>query len=166
MKKVVVFTLLCVVVIVQVAVAGTEEGDKEIQIQGAITNTKSSKYDYDSTVYNIQLNLISFYSSYLSGGLSLQYSESGSDYTQTGLAYRIDGYLGDATSKHVPYIGGTLGLFSTSAGDSRDGGIYWGIHGGLKYFVEENISLNFELDHTEYDDFEVNMFFTGFSYIY
>ena len=59
-----------------------------------------------------------------------------------------------------------LGLYSISAGDSSEGGFYWGIHGGLKYFVEENISLNFVLDHTDYDDFEINMFFTGFSYYY
>jgi len=186
MKKMVYLTLLFMMVMVQIAFAGTEKGDKELQIQGSITNTESSDTDSTSNDMTYQIGYNSFYSSNFSFGLTLRESSSKSSSSfgsskskQTFISIRVDGYLGEATSKFMPYIGLHIGQATTvseSGGDKhRDSSGSNGIHGGLKVFLDENISWNIEYDRTTYtyeyesgDEIEMNVerLFTGFSYYF
>ena len=79
MKKMAYLTLLSMMVMVQVAFAGTEAGDKELQIQGSITNTQIDDSDNETTSIMYQLGYNRFYSSNFSFGVNYRQSSSESE---------------------------------------------------------------------------------------
>jgi len=171
-----------------VALAGTEKGDKEIQIQGAISRQTDSETDREQNTTSIQLNFNYFFTSNLSiggtwwGNSTVSKSDSGDESTITSnfLLLRGDFYLGSATSKLMPYIGVQVGqsMYTFEAGDFDDSGSTsaYGWHGGLKIFASENTSWNFEINSTTYTpdvdsgeeeiDYTNTQFLLGFSYYF
>jgi len=187
MKKVAILVVVIMMAITHAAFAGTEAGDKEIQVQGTVSNTTNSVNDDSTSTSTIQVSFNYFFSPNISiGGTyrgtgSKDEPESGdsSISTQTFLLARGDLYLGSATSQVMPYIGGQIGQISWT--DERGDEEYsdsvgtYGFHGGIKIFAGENVSWNLELDRTIYEyepDFGetieliVDSFFAGFSYYF
>jgi hypothetical protein len=161
MKKV--FIMVVVVLFVaQFAFAGMEGGDKEIQIQGSVSNITNSEDDTEITTTNVQLIFNYFFTPNFSiggtwWGNRTEFSpDEGDDSTLTNnfLLLRGDGYLGSATSKAVPYLGLHVGQssYAIESGDYDDSGSTsaYGWHAGLKIFATENSSWNIELNQTIY----------------
>jgi len=188
MKRISLITLVLVLAMTHVAFAGMETGDKEIQIQGSVSNNTNSETDDSSSTTSIQLTFNYFFTSNISiggtwwGNSTVNEPENGDESTITNnfLLLRGDFYLGSATSKVVPYIGGHVGQSSYSYESDNyetDGSTSaYGWHGGLKIFATENTSWNFEINSTTYTpeadpgeeeiDFNTTQFLLGFSYYF
>ena len=188
MKKVVVLALIILMTITGVALAGTEGGDKELQIQGSFTTLTNSENDDKTYTSTVQLALNYFFTPNVSiggswrGQGSTTEPEEGDSSTTTNnfLLLRGDVYLGSAVSKLMPYIGVQFGQVSYTyeSGDYDDSGSVgtYGFHGGLKIFAGESTSWNLEIDSTTYaieddtsgDEIEINIlsFLFGFSYYF
>jgi len=161
MKKVLIM-MVVVLSVAQFAFAGMEGGDKEIQIQGSMSNITNSEDDSEITTTNLQLAFNYFFTSNFSiggtwwGNRSTFSPDEGDDSTLTNnfLLLRATGYLGSATSKVVPYLGGQVGQssYTLESGDFDDSGSTsaYGWHVGLKIFATENTSWNIELNQTIY----------------
>jgi len=172
----------------QVAFAGMETGDKEIQVQGAVSKETNSENDRTDSSTAVQLAFNYFFSSNISIGGTWWGNSTVSDdgdgnestYTSNFLLLRGDLYLGSATSKAVPYIGAHVGQnsFTFESGDFEWSGSSSavGFHGGLKIFATENASWNLEINSTTttretedgQDEIEFNntQFLVGFSYYF
>lgn len=170
------------------AMAGTEQGDKELQIQGAIANQTNSENDDEQSTTSIQINFNYFFTSNFSiggtwwGNNTVYEPEEGDNttYTSNYLLLRGDLYLGSATSKMMPYVGAHIGQENytvESGGFESDGSTSaFGWHGGLKIFASENTSFNFEINSTtstreigedeEEIEYTNNQFLVGFSYYF
>ena len=190
MKRAIIFLVAVAMVITAVgtAVAGSQSGDKEIQIQGSVSKFTNSEDDDTSTTTSVQLTFNYFFSPNISIGGTwwgnnsvTEPEDSDKSTTKTNfLLLRGDLYLGSATSKIVPYIGGHAGQSSytyESAGyDSSGSTSAYGWHGGLKIFATENTSWNLELNTTTYTpeaedgakeiDFTNTQLLVGFSYYF
>jgi len=188
MKKVAILVVVIMMAVTHVAFAGMESGDKEIQVQGAVSNMTNSENDATTSTTSMQLTFNYFFSSNISiggtwwGNSSVDEADSGDESitTNTFLLLRGDLYLGSATSKAVPYIGIHGGQNSytyerdnyESSGSTSAAG--W--HGGLKIFATENTSWNLEINSTTYTpeaeegqeeiDFTNTQFLIGFSYYF
>jgi hypothetical protein len=188
MKRVLIWTVVAMMALTGVAMAGTEGGDKEIQIQGSLSNTTNSDNDNKTSTSSIQLGFNYFFTSNVSIGVdyrgiaSYDEPENGDKSTTSAnfLLLRGDLYLGSATSKLMPYIGGHVGQASITMESGGNKNSFssstYGFQGGIKIFSGENISWNLELDQSnytykyedynvEYDEY-VTSFFAGFSYYF
>jgi len=188
MKKVAILVVVILVAITHAAFAGMESGDKEIQVQGAVSKFTNSEDDDSSSTTSIQLTFNYFFTSNISiggtwwGNNTVYEPEVGdkSTYTNNFLLLRGDFYLGSATSKAVPYIGvhGGQSNRTVERGDYESSGSTSaaGWHGGLKIFATENTSWNLEINSTtytpeveedeeEYDETNTQ-FLVGFSYYF
>lgn len=187
MKRVLIWTVVIMMAMTGAAVAGTEGGDKEIQIQGSFATVTNSENDDETYTSTVQLAFNYFFTSNVSiggtwrGQSSVNEPEIGDTSTTTNnfLLLRGDFYLGSALSKVMPYIGAQIGQVSytyESSGnkDSDSMGTY-GFHGGLKIFASENTSWNIEFDTTTYtieqdsgEDIDINItsILFGFSYYF
>ena len=189
MKRAIVFLVAVAmsVTVTGIAMAGTEAGDKEIQLQGSVSNTTNSENDNSSTISTVQITFNYFLGSNLSiggtwrGSSTLFEPEAGdeTEYTYNFFMARADLYLGSATSNIMPYIGGQVGIANTTIKsgtyDESDSQNSYGFHGGIKIFAGETMSWNLELDRTiypveppygdSYDEY-VDSFFAGFSYYF
>ena len=192
MKRISLITLMIVLAMSHVAFAGMEAGNKEIQIQGAISKYTNSEDDDTSSTTSIQLTFNYFFTSNISiggtwwGNSTVYEYESGNENESTNnfLLLRGDFYLGSATSKAVPYIGVHGGQNSYTSKSTSAYGTYEdsgstsavGWHGGLKIFATENTSWNFEINSTTYTpevepgqpeiDETTTQFLLGFSYYF
>jgi len=188
MRKVAILVVVIMMAITNAAFAGMESGDKEIQVQGAVSNETNSENDNSDSSTTVQLTFNYFFSSNISiGGTYWGYSTVSDDgagnestYTSNYLLLRGDFYLGSATSKAVPYIGlhGGQNSFNMESGDFEWSGSSSavGFHGGLKIFATENASWNLEFNSTTttretesgLDEIEYNttQFLVGFSYYF
>ena len=189
MKRAIVFLVAAAMVLILTGntMAGTEAGDKEIQLQGSFSKNTNSENDNEISTSTVQISFNYFLGSNFSiggtwrGSSSLSEPENGSnsEATQNFLLGRADLYLGSSTSKIMPYIGaqaGQISYTSESEGEKdSDSVATYGFHGGIKIFAGENVSWNLELDRTIYeyepdggDTIEqyVDSFFAGFSYYF
>ena len=190
MKRAIVFLVAVAMVITAAgtAMAGSESGDKEIQIQGSLSKFTNSENDNDidqPRLFNLPL-IIFFHRIFQSvepGGetiRSLNRKMVKEHEIHNFLLLRGDLYLGSATSKIVPYIGGHAGqssyTYESADSDSSGSTSAYGWHGGLKIFATENTSWNLELNTTTYTpdaedgqkeiDFTNTQFLVGFSYYF
>jgi outer membrane protein W len=170
-----------------VAMAGTEGGDKEIQVQGSFSSMTNSVNDDETYTSTVQLAFNYFFTSNISiggtwrGQSSVTEPENGDSSTTTNnfLLLRGDFYLGSATSQIMPYIGAQIGqvnyTYESGGDEDSDSMGTYGFHGGLKIFAGENTSWNIELDTTTYtmeqdygDDIDINItsILFGFSYYF
>ena len=188
MKKLAILVGVIMMMMTPAAFAGMESGDKEIQVQGAISNNTNSENDDSSSTTSVQLTFNYFFSSNISIGgtwwgsstvFKPEYGDE-SETTNNFLMLRGDFYLGSATSKVVPYIGAHGGQNSSTRkrGTEETSGstsaVGW--HGGLKMFATENTSWNFEINSTTYTpeveegqteiDRTTTQFLLGFSYYF
>ena len=190
MKKTIVFLVAAAMVMTGAGttMAGSEAGDKEIQIQGSVSKFTNSENDNSSTTTSVQLTFNYFFSPNISiggtwwGNNSVTDPEDGDKSTMKNnfLLLRGDLYLGSATSKIVPYIGGHAGqssyTYESADSDSSGSTSAYGWHGGLKIFATENMSWNLELNTTTYTpdaedgqkeiDLTNTQFLVGFSYYF
>lgn len=187
MKKVLIWTVVAMMALAGAAMAGTEGGDKELQLQGSISTISNSEDDTKVYSTTAQVSFNYFFTSNVSiggtwrGQSSIRDPETGDKSTTTNnfLLLRGDLYLGSATSKIMPYIGGQIGQVSytyESGGDDDSGSVgAYGVHGGLKIFAGESSSWNVEFDSTTYtieqdsgDDIDTNItsILFGFSYYF
>ena len=188
MKRISLITLMIVLAMSHVAFAGMEAGNKEIQIQGARSKNTDSESDNSTTTTSLQLTFNYFFSSNISiggtywGNSSVSDDGAGNERTTTTnfMLLKGDFYLGSATSKFVPYIGGHIGQSSytyESENYENDGSTSaFGWHGGVKIFATENTSWNLEINSTTYTpevdqgqeeiDFNNTQFLVGFSYYF
>ncbi len=71
---------------------------------------------------------------------------------------------------YIPYAGGTLGFTSVEFGSESDSSLSYGVQGGIKYFMSEETSFNFELGylHSEIESSDVDslIFSFGISYYF
>jgi len=188
MKKVAILVVVILMAITHAAFAGMETGDKEIQVQGAVSKETNSENDRTDSSTSIQLTFNYFFSSNISIGgtwwgnstLSDDGEGNESTFTNNFMLLRGDFYLGSATSKAVPYIGvhGGQNSYTWESGDYESSGSTsaLGWHGGLKIFATENTSWNLEINSTtytpeveedeeEYDETNTQ-FLVGFSYYF
>ena len=145
------------------AMAGTQAGKKEIQIQGSLTMSGNSENkDRDTTLMG-QIGLNYFLAPQFSFGLAsvisstLSQPEHGDEtkFTLLFLMLRADVYLTSGEGSVVPYIGGQAGGVSvvsqSGGGDTQTStGTAYGGHAGLKIFPTENTSWNVEGAATMY----------------
>ncbi len=70
----------------------------------------------------------------------------------------------------IPYAGGTLGMTYAEFGPYSDTSLSYGVQGGIKYFMSEETSFNFELGylHSEIESSDVDslIFSFGISYYF
>ena len=188
MKKVAILVVVIMMAVTPAAFAGMESGDKEIQVQGSVSNLTNSEDDTSVATTSMQLTFNYFFTSNVSiggtwwGNSTTISPDEGDEMTMTNnfLMLRGDFYLGSATSKVVPYIGvhGGQSNYTLESDDYDSSGSTsaYGFHGGLKIFATENTSWNFELNQTTYtpdveeDEEEIDItntqFLIGFSYYF
>lgn len=188
MKKVTILVGVIMMVMTHVAFAGTEAGNKEIQVQGALSRLTNSETDSSSSTTSVQLTFNYFFTSNISiggswwGNSTVSDPENGDKSTTTSnfLLLRGDFYLGSATSKVMPYIGAHGGqsnyTYESGTSDNSGSTSAYGWHGGLKIFATENTSWNLEINATTYTpeadagqkeiDFTNTQFLVGFSYYF
>jgi len=162
MKKIAFFMVVAMMVMTSFAMAGTEAGNKEVQVQGSHSILTNSESESETYTTNMQISLNYFFTSWFSiggtwrGSGTISRPESGeeSETTSNFLLVRGDFYLGKPTSKAVVYFGGQVGqsMYYYQSGQNSNSGstAAFGIHGGLKFFATENTSWNLEIDSTEY----------------
>jgi opacity protein-like surface antigen len=168
------FVGLALLLIATGSFAGTKEGQSEIQVQGSLQNV--SYADNDQTELTIQLVYNRFMRDDLSLGCTFRPSLSKSDDTenqQLFLLGRGDYYFTPQT-KYVPYAGAHLGLinytFDSGDSSSSETAFTYGLQGGWKFFISENMSWNLELDLSLYsaedEDITVTSLLAGMSYYF
>jgi opacity protein-like surface antigen len=164
MKKTALLFLLTLILMVPSANAGTEQGAKEVQLQGSFVNSTNSENDDKTTTSTGQLTFNYFLTNWFSLGGTARISGSRTDYedenrddTKSSTTFwllRGDFYLGGPTSTVVPYIGAQAGIanYSSESGGNKNSSSTsaYGGHGGLRIFPSENVSWNLELDVTSY----------------
>ena len=190
MKRVLIWTAVIMMAMTGAALAGTDGGDKEIQVQGSVSTLTNSEDDTRISISTVQVIFNYFFTSNISiGGTwrgSASYMEPDPDYnrddtisTKNFFLVRGDFYLGSATSKLMPYVGAQIGqiYYTDESGGEKNSdstGTY-GFHGGLKIFAGENTSWNLEFDRTIYSEDQdngdtlelyIDSFFAGFSYYF
>jgi opacity protein-like surface antigen len=164
MKKMIPYVMIALLFVASSAIAGTEKGYKEIQLQGSFVNTTNSENDDSTSMAMFQGSLNYFLTDWFSLGGSARidssvssYEDSSEDTTMSTVFFmgNCDLYLGRPESSVVPYIGLRLGIvsYTMESGDYEDSAseVSMGGHAGLKYFPMENVSCNAEFDITTYE---------------
>jgi len=162
MKKTVVLTVVLTMVITGFAWAGTDKGYKEIGINAALSRITIS--DSDDALNNLYLGVVFNYflsEKFSIGGsyrVNLSSTELDDDALETTiqtLGLRADLLAGGPTKTVIPYIGlhgGDTFINIVFADESADSSSFsYGLHGGLKLFPSERVSVNLELDYTTFD---------------
>ena len=132
MKKLI-MAILCIGMIAGMAQAGTEAGDTELSI--ALSATKPEDGDTTLTAYFLIGKFVT--SAVQLSGVGIFFSDDAGD---------VSGFVGAGLDLHlvpsatiVPYIGANA---TTDVGDDAEGDIFGNVHGGFKFFVGENTSVN------------------------
>ena len=162
MKKTIVLTVVLAMVLTGFAWAGTDKGYKEIGINAALSRITIS--DSDDALNNLYLGVVFNY--FLSANVSLgasyrinvsstEVDDDSLETTFQTLGLRADLLAGGSTKSVIPYIGlhgGNTFVYIDYADDSADSSSFsYGLHGGLKIFPSERVSVNLELDYTTFD---------------
>ncbi len=159
MKKLAVVAAVVAMCVVSgvVARAGVEQGMNEVSVLGDIHRV-SQNSDARATVsaavtYNRYLldNVsvgadLKFISAQVNTADSDAFSE---DMTAIYLMGRSDYYF-TPENEVVPYVGLRLGMVNYSMGSDSWATFAYGAQGGMKWFVVENVSVNFELSYTAF----------------
>jgi hypothetical protein len=142
MKFKILSALIAVFVITTTAYAGIEGGEKEIG--GAFVVVKPK--DGDATFMALG-NLGYYLSANLKLGIVVQLNSDGDD--TTGLVGGALDYLFNTGNEFIPYVG--AGVF-TMVGDDVDSDALIDVHAGLKQFIGEQSSINYELRYLAMTD--------------
>jgi len=158
------------------------EGQRELQVSGALQ--QASVDDTDRTMLTGQVVANHFLSDTLSVGVNVRLSVTSQDSdwgdstdSRLYLLGRGDYYLNlSSQGDLLPYVGAQAGIIRYAWEDDHDDDsevtIAYGVHGGVKVFLSENISANLEGDLSFYsqevgEDDEtvvVKSIFAGLSY--
>ncbi|NCC60153.1 MAG: hypothetical protein EOM12_04265 [Verrucomicrobiae bacterium] len=170
MKKFIIMTMIFLTsVIGHTVFAATKGGEFELSV-GAMLQHIDMDTDDNDTMQQFQLQLSGnyFLSRFFSVGAQIRgtASQSSSDddddkteQQQIFFLLRGDFYMAPS-SPVVPYIGPTAGIvhsrYQRGEYDNSDSVFTAGVHGGLKIFLAERVSLNPEIDVSGYKSSEDN----------
>ena len=142
MKKLIISTVVGICLLASVSYGGIEGGEKEIG--GAFTVMKPSEGD---TVWML-FGTLGYYMTPQVRLAALGVITGGEE--TTGIVGGTVDYLLNQGADVIPYVGAGL---LTAVGDDSDSGALLDVHGGIKQFLSEKTSLNYEVKYyTSTDD--------------
>jgi len=150
MKKILAVGLILPLFAAASSFAGTKAGQSEVQVQGALQNV--SYADNDSSELTVQLVYNKFIRDEVSVGCTFRPTMQKTDDQTTRQLFLLGrgDYYFAAKSTYVPYAGAHLGFINYDRGEYSKTVFTYGLQGGWKFFVSENISWNLELDYSLY----------------
>jgi opacity protein-like surface antigen len=144
--------------------AQIQEGTREFNVMGSLS--KMDVEDSEMTMIMAVGTFNKFVADNMSMGVSFmgtwqemttesddyyyEDDDSSSESTMLFIMGRGDYYF-PGESEIVPYVGGRLGLVSVDTGGDSESGLIYGPHAGIKRFLNESTSVNFELQYSKYE---------------
>lgn len=139
------------------AQAGIEKGDKTISIFGALQSD-----DFDDT-----LTLSVAGGMFMSDTLEVQatlFLMDSSAFSMSNYGVNANLYIPGTNPDVVPYVGGGLLLsFVDIQGIGDDTSVGFNVQGGIKQFISESISINYQVQYYDAGDYDAVVTSVGFS---
>ncbi len=141
MRKIIILTLVMVFGLASVCFAGVEQGRSEI-------GGNLSRQSFEG----MTMTMLNFYYGYfvtdevqVTGNLMLMDMDGEATLRSTEVQGRYHFIL--EGEEYVPYVGGLLGSMTVEAGNFSETATSYGFLGGVKYFLDEDFSVNAEYVH-------------------
>jgi len=140
--------------------AGIEQDDKSVSIFGSLTSAD----DADTLTVSASGGYFFTDTLELQGTVLLISSSSGgSDVTVSGYGANANLYLPGNNQDIIPYIGGGAVLILTDFDGTTDSAIGFNGQMGIKQFLTEEVSLNYQAQYTTSSDYDAMIISVGFS---
>jgi len=171
MKKTLSCICICLFIIVSVSPSFAKiqklEGQKAISANANLNWVDSGGDTYDYQI--LTLGFSYFPKDFLEAKGTLMIMNS-DDYTAYSVLAQCNYNFFKPNTVVVPYAGVQLGFSGYDAGGYDDTSISYGLQGGAKYFLSEDLSLNGELNYlvttVDPDDVKVTSILFGLSYYF
>lgn len=137
--------------------AGIEKGDKTVSIFGSFTSP-----DIGEDILFVQAAGGMFLSDKLEGQGTVSLIDSG-PFRITNFGGNANFYFPNKNPDLIPYAGGGLALSLIEFGATDETELGFNLQAGLKQFLSEEISINYQLQLVDAGDFDATIFSVGFS---
>jgi hypothetical protein len=140
--------------------SGIEKNDKSASIFGSLTSADDS----DTLTISAAGGLFYTETLELQGTvLLISSSSSGSDVTVSGYGANANLYLPGTNPDIIPYVGGGGMIIMTDFNGTTDTALGLNIQTGIKQFITEEVSLNYQAQYTTSSDYDAFVLSVGFS---
>lgn len=137
--------------------AGIEKGDKTVSIFGSLTSPSQG----DDVLF-LQAAGGLFLSDTLEGQGTVSLIDSG-PFTISTYGGNANLYFPGRNPDFIPFVGGGLSISIIDAGPIDETEVGFNAQAGIKQFVNEDISINYQLQYVDAGDFDATILSVGFS---
>lgn len=148
--------------------AGIEGGDFAVSVHGSLTSISAGTEESDSLTlfasggYFVTEN----FEIQAAALISTSESESGSNYDATGYGLNVNYYFAEINENLVSYIGIGALYLSADLGDEEESEAAFTGQLGLKHFVDEKISFNYQAQGVASLFWDASILSIGLSYYF